>query len=72
MVKATYRRKQREPDILDFKIKGDFMKPFLPFYDPGSLEVPIGKENLEKMRKKLYEEIKTAVRYLRSSYNLNT
>lgn len=34
-------KKSKETNVLDFKMKGDDMKPFTPFYDPRALDPPL-------------------------------
>lgn len=29
---------------MELKKRGDFMKPFLPFYDPKAMEPPLGEK----------------------------
>ena len=59
-------------ELLDAKMKGDYMKPFTSFYDPKGLEPAYTSMQLEKFERNIYKDIEIALRQARSSKNLGT
>jgi len=57
---------------LDYKIRGEYLKPINPFYDPGSLDPPLDHKQIERLEKLIFKDIETAIKQSRSSRNLNT
>jgi len=57
--------------MLTMKDTGDYMKPFLPFFDAKSLEPPLTVKMVEKIEAKIFKEVEIALKQVRSSRNLN-
>lgn len=51
------------------KIKGDYMKPFMSFYDPKSMDVAFSAYEVERFEIALSREVEIVIRQLRSSKN---
>ena len=60
-----------DPEIFQMKFKGDFAKPFMPFYDAKAMEPPLTDKQVEKIEAKIYKEVEIAMKQVRSSRNLN-
>jgi hypothetical protein len=48
--------------IVELKKRGDFMKPFLSFYDPKAMEPCLGEKQLIKVTQKITTEVEIAIR----------
>jgi hypothetical protein len=57
---------------MDFKMKGDYMKPFMSFYDPKAMEPPYNPMITERFERTLLKEIEISIKQVRSSKNLST
>jgi hypothetical protein len=57
--------------INELKKRGDFMKPFLSFYDAKAMEPGLGEKQLVKVTAKITTEVEIAIRQVRSGKNLN-
>jgi hypothetical protein len=53
------------------KLKGDYIKPFTPFFDPQALTPPLDEKQIEKLESKITKEVEFAMKQVRSSRNLN-
>jgi hypothetical protein len=57
---------------MEFKMKGEEMRGFNPFYDPRALEPPYSQMQVDKIEKNILKEIEIVIRQVRSYKNLNT
>jgi len=64
----TKKKKDKKPN---YKLKGDYMKPFTSFYDPKSLEACLTSSENKAVENKIFGEIESALKQVRSSRNLN-
>ena len=53
------------------QLNGDYLKPFLSFYDPRAMEPPLNAKMVEKIEAKIMKEVEIAIKQVRSSVNMN-
>lgn len=70
--KEVETKKSKETNLMEFKMKGDDMKPFTPFYDPRALDPPLTQMQVTKLENNILKEIEIVIRQVRSYKNLNT
>lgn len=58
--------------MLDVKDVGDYMKPLKPFYDMVALEPPFNLKQVERLEARIYKEVETVIRQVRSTRNLSS
>jgi hypothetical protein len=55
---------------MDYRVKGDFMKPFPSFYDPRGLEPQMA--STARYEAMILKEVELTIKQVRSSKNLST
>eukprot|EP00347_Sterkiella_histriomuscorum_P007723 403347806 len=70
--KLKKQRKGKRETLLDYKIKGDYLKPFFSFYDPKALDQPYSFSQIDKYEKIIQKDLEIALKQVRSSKNLST
>ena len=63
--------KEKDPKLFEMQLNGDYLKPFLSFYDPRAMEPPLNAKMVEKIEAKIMKEVEIAIKQVRSSKNLN-
>ena len=63
--------KEKDVKLFEAKMNGDYMKPFLSYYDPKAMEPPLNKKAVDKLEAKIMKECEIAIKQVRSSRNLN-
>lgn len=63
---------KRKQGLLDFKMRGDYLKPFLSFYDPKAMDQPFTLQQVEKAERQIYKDVEICLKQVRSSKNLNS
>lgn len=66
------KRKVIKETLMDFKTKGDFMKPFVSFFDPKTMDMAFPPNQIERFEASIYKEVETSIKQVRSSQNLST
>lgn len=66
--------KKQDPKIqlLDCRMRGDYTKPFMSFYDPKGLEPPHGAMQVAKIESNILKEVEIAIKQVRSSKSLSS
>ncbi|TNV87010.1 hypothetical protein FGO68_gene4983 [Halteria grandinella] len=59
-------------DIEDYKMRGDYMKVFQPFYEAKGLEGALNQLQVQRHEDKILKEVEIAIKQIRSSRNLPT
>jgi hypothetical protein len=44
------------------KLAGDYMKPFISFYDPKAMEPPVSEREIAKLESKIHKEVEIAIK----------
>lgn len=44
------------------QLNGDYMKPFLSFYDPKAMEPPLNDKMVDKIEAKIMKEVEIAIK----------
>lgn len=60
--KKKKKEDEEDPKEMEFKYRGDFMKPFDSFYAPKAMEPPMGERELEKTEGKIQKEVEMAIK----------
>ncbi len=63
---------KKKKRIINYKLLGDSMKQFTPFYDPKSMNPPLSKVELAAKEEQILRDVEVALKQSRSSKNLNT
>jgi hypothetical protein len=61
----------KDPELIKMQLSGDYLKPFLSFYDPKAMEPPLNEKMVVKIEAKIMKELEIAIKQVRSSRNLN-
>ena len=56
---------------IDYRIKGEYMQPFQPFFGPKERVDPIGKQEIESIQKIMLDEIESVIKQMRSIAHIN-
>jgi len=53
---------EKDPELIKMQLSGDFMKPFLSFYDPKAMEPPLNEKMVNKIEAKIMKEVEIAIK----------